>query len=175
MSTKKALRLGIVLNYFGYDNAAKKCLMAAQLHSYTSNDKVIMKQVMLWRAFITNEILPTTIFGQSDRWGTLTQLNASLCDQLTSLSELQRMLRLGEPKESIYKRLYDWIPNNNQKAAHFLAIAHFISIKSVIYEYFGFRRLSTLCSETIMNIGAAKGEETSLLLNFSLLQEEGLS
>lgn len=165
-----ALRLGIVLNFFGYTDAATKCLLAAQVHSYTNNDQVVLKQVLLWRSFITDEVLPSPLVGQSDRWSRRAQYGVNLCNQLSKLSSLQRLLRAGATWELTRRILYDWIPNKDQRAAHFLAITHFLVFKSVMYEFYGFRRLSTLTSEMILNIKVPKGQEVSTLLDYSLLK-----
>lgn len=39
-----------------------------------------------------------------------------------------------------------------------------------MYEFYGFRRLSTLTSEMILNIKVPKGQEVSTLLDYSLLK-----
>ena len=141
------------------------------MHSYTNNDQVILKQVLLWRSFITDEVLPSPIFGQSDRWSRKAQYGVNLCNQLNKLSGLQRLLRAGATWELTRRILYDWIPHKDQQAAHFLAITHFLVFKSIMYEFYGFRRLSTLTSEMILNISTPRGQQVSQLLDYSLLQE----
>ena len=51
--------------YFGYNEAALKCLNQTQQLAHLNDDKEVIQQTLLWRVYLTGEQLPTFKLAQN--------------------------------------------------------------------------------------------------------------
>jgi len=141
------LSLSVLMIYFGYNEAALKCLNQTQQLAHLNDDKEVIQQTLLWRVYLTGEQLPT--FNMADLKGRVMPETIQLKQQL-QLKTLERLATNNEPWSKIHDQMYLWLPEDSITSV--VSLINCLMLKASIYEMYGFSVLAEMCAQQVLSV-----------------------